>query len=150
MSSTDTKPTPKPGARLQLRWLTPNDSHERSRVSKVHEKRIAKELGGRRLPNSGARRHSKWRPTSARGDVTTPEFHVEHKRTEHASMSVKYAWLEKIVEEAHRQGLDPALVITFQIAGTHYDRPASERVPVDWMLVPVAVMKRMIAAIRGE
>jgi hypothetical protein len=119
-------------------------------VSKAHEKRIAKELGGRRLPNSGARKHSKWRSTTARGDVTTPEFHVEHKRTENASLSVKYQWLKNVVEEAHQRGLDPALVLTFQSAEVQYDRPADQRVPADWMLVPVAVMKRMIAALRGD
>lgn len=146
MSSSE---TPSTTSRLRLRWLNPNDAHERSRVSKAHEQRIAKELGGKRLPNSGARKHSKWRPTTARGDVTTPEFHVEHKRTEHASLAVKYAWLEKVVEEAHQRGLDPALVLTFQNAGVRYDRPSEQRVPADWMLVPVAVMKRMIAAIRG-
>ena len=147
--SEETPPAGTP-RRLQLRWLNPNDAHERSRVSRVHEERIAKTLGGKRYPNSGARKHSKWRPMTAGGDIQTPKFHIEHKRTEHASLGVKYAWLERVVEEARVRSLDPALVLTFQNDGVRYDRPESQRVPADWMLLPVAVVQRMLAALEAQ
>ena len=69
--------------------------------SKKQEKRVAKDLEGRRTPNSGA---TPW----TKGDVVTKKFLVECKtstsRKETVSISKK--WLEKLPEETFADGKD--------------------------------------------
>jgi len=120
------KPTPK--------WLE-NPNYGKVQKSKKHEKRIAKELGGKRLPRSGANRWSKWNKSTANGDIKTPTLHVEHKRTEKASISIKREWLEKVCDGARAVAKDPAVVITFE--------DASE-IPQDWAIIPLSVLKRLL------
>lgn len=64
-------------------------------VSKKMESRVAKALGGRRQPNSGA-------TLFAKGDVIHPEFLIECKTsmTEKQSVSIKREWIDKLREEA--------------------------------------------------
>ena len=64
--------------------------------SNKQEKKVAKALGGRKVPNSGATKFAK-------GDVTTDNWLIECKTTtatEKASFSIKREWLEKNKEEA--------------------------------------------------
>jgi hypothetical protein len=72
------------------------------------------------------------------GDLSTPEFLVEHKRTDNKSMSIKRDWLDKVREGASRVGKDPALVITFE-------RPAKPGCPPeDWIILPLEVARRVL------
>ena len=124
--------------RGEPQWLNdPHGNRDRARRSMKHEDRIAGKFpGGRRYPRSGGQSWSKRdHKTTMGGDVGTPNLHIEHKRTDKASMSLKLEWLEKVVEGAKRQMKDPALVITFEQPG---------RPPEDWIMVPLAVALRRL------
>lgn len=103
------------------RWLTrPNP--DRYSTSKQHEQRLARELGGRRLPNSGGARRSKWdQYASQGGDIETEMLLVEHKYTADDAISLKQDWWRKVEEGAARQDKVPALVITFVCGDTVLD-----------------------------
>ena len=119
------------------KWMTDDTGNkDRARRSKKHEIRVAGVMGGRRIAQSGARAWSKWDKTTDQGDIRTPLFHVEHKRTVNASMSIKKEWLDKVSDGAKRSGKDPALVITFE----DEVRKKNE----DWILVPLDVAMRRL------
>lgn len=135
------------------RWLDPN--YQRGAVSRQHEKRLAKQFGGRRVAGSGApvAAHNRrgWRTDSPGkqretlgGDVSTTQLHIEHKYTEHASISVKLEWLEKVAEAARALGREPALVVTFEGMQVRYDRPARQRMSKDWAMVPLDLLTRLL------
>jgi hypothetical protein len=67
--------------------------------SKKQENSVAKQVGGRRVANSGA-------TTFNKGDVTTDDFLIECKtcEKEKASFSIKKEWLIKNREEAFATG----------------------------------------------
>lgn len=70
------------------------------------EKKTAKRFGVR--PNAGSGSIEGFK-----GDITLPDFLVENKATEHKSISLKHAWLEKISREARQVGKVPAVTIQF-------------------------------------
>lgn len=77
--------------------------------SKRQEKQVAKTVGGKVVPNSGAIKFGA-------GDVNTDLFLLECKTcmTEKASFSIKEEWLNKNKEEAFAVGKDySALVFNF-------------------------------------
>ena len=121
------RPKPRP------KWL--DDNYNKVGKSKKHEERLAKQLGGYRLPRSGGLPYSEYDPTSAGGDLTTDDFLFEHKSTEKKSLSVKRDWLEKVSDGAAAKGLDPGLIITF------------EDPKEDWVCVPLAVFERIMGKI---
>lgn len=136
----DEKPVPKrPGPK----WLTDDHgNNDRAKRSRVHETRVAKAFGGRRIAQSGAKRWSKWDKTTDQGDISTPIFHLEHKRTDNASLSLKKEWLDKVSDGAKRVGKDPGIVITFE-------DPVKGKVE-DWVLVPIGVAQRRLGFGDGE
>lgn len=80
------------------------------------EKSVAKAVGGKQVPNSGAARF-------VGGDVSTDNFLLECKTscTEKQSFSVKRSWLEKNEEERFAMGKDySALVFDFGDNGKRY------------------------------
>ncbi len=82
---------------------------ERNRIPKhgqKAEKLTSKRLGGQARAGSGSIEGFK-------GDITLPEFLLENKTTEHASFSLKLAWLHKISREARSEGKTPGLSIQF-------------------------------------
>lgn len=112
-----------------------DEGYDKQKRSKKHETRIAKAFGGRRLPRSGGLPWSKWDKTSAGGDATTRSLHIEHKRTDKASISVKRDWLDKVSDAARRRAKDPALVVTFEKANSP---------PEDWVLIPMSLARRVL------
>lgn len=126
--------------KLKLKWLEPN--HDKAKRSNKNERRLAKQLSGRRVVRSGGTLWSRraggstGSGTTKGGDVETKDFFIENKRTEKASMSVKHEWLDGIRTAAARVMKDPALIITFE-----FDR----RPPEDWVAVPIAVFERLRA-----
>ena len=77
--------------------------------STKQEKKIAKQVNGKRTPNSGA-------TTFSAGDVMTDNwlFEAKTKMEESQSFTIKRAWIEKNKEEAFAMGKDyNALVIDF-------------------------------------
>lgn len=146
----DEKDDPTSG-RLQLKWLENNNLGKATR-SRKNEDRIASKMGGRRLPGSGGKYWSKYDTgegvgfgmATDDGDLATPEFLVEHKRTDNKSISIKREWLDKVRDGATRVGKDPALVITFE-------RPAKPGSPAeDWIVMPLEVARRVLGYDDGE
>lgn len=78
--------------------------------SNRQEKKIAKAVGGKKTPNSGA---GLWK----KGDVMTDSgwlFEAKTKMEESKSFTIKREWIEKNKEEAFAMGKDyNALVIDF-------------------------------------
>lgn len=127
MSSDETPRRPVP------RHLDPN--YDKYKRSKKHEDRLAKKLGGKRLPRSGGLAWSRWDKTTAQGDLKTKELHLEHKRTDAASMSVKREWLDKVSDGARRTAKDPGLLITFESQGKNAE---------DWIMIPLELFQRLM------
>lgn len=67
--------------------------------SNAQEKKIAKEIGGKQVANSGATLFNK-------GDITTNKFLIEAKTVtkEQKTFTVKREWIEKNQEEAFAMG----------------------------------------------
>jgi len=127
---------------------------ERALKSKRRENQAAKRLGGRRIAASGARPWSRYdraldmkfgcggKATTARGDIRTTDLHVEHKRTEKGSISVKLEWLLKVTAGAVASNRDPMLMLEFE---------RGVQPPVKWIAVPLDVWERCRdAASKGE
>jgi hypothetical protein len=95
------------------------------------EHRVARTVRGKRQRGSGS-------SMFAKGDVRAADFLIECKRTIHASLSVKKAWLDKIAAEAAAAGKEPALAI--EIAGGPNDAHGER----DWIAVPARVFRRLI------
>lgn len=76
------------------------------KFSQKRERRVARQLGAKLTPNSGARWHSK-------GDMSTAADLIEVKSTAKPSMVVHKQWLEKIREEAIKSSRNPVLVVDF-------------------------------------
>jgi hypothetical protein len=133
--------------RPKLKWLDAN--YDRFKRSKKHENRLASRLGGRRLPQSGAKRLSKYtlraqtdlsktpETITQNGDLALPDFWVEHKRTETGTMSIKKDWWLKVKEGAKAADREPALIVTFEEKAS----PSSK--PIDLVLIPLEVFERM-------
>lgn len=150
----DKEPEGEPQGR-RVKYLDAN--HDRYKRSKVHEERLAKDLGGRRLPNSGGKIRSKHAKTmkvsdisfrgelhkegferiTLDGDIGSKDFHYEHKRTDNLSIAVKREWWEKVADGARSTNTEPALVLTFETPG----RLGS--IPLDLVVVSKAVFERL-------
>jgi hypothetical protein len=115
--------------------LDGDDRRAKVKRAKDNENRIAKTFGGRRLPRSGGRRWSATDSTTDQGDVTSPDFLIEHKHTVKDSISLKKEWLRQVEAGARRKGKDPALVLTFETA----DRRDRD----DYVVVPLSLFERL-------
>lgn len=133
--------------KVRPKWMDPN--YDRFKRSKKHENRLASRLGGKRLPQSGAKRLSKYalraqtsldhkpETITQNGDLALPDFWVEHKRTDTATMSIKREWWEKVRDGAREAGREPAILITFE----KHHSPSSK--PIDLALIPLEVFERL-------
>lgn len=84
--------------------------------SNKQEKKVAKEMGGKQTPNSGATHFVK-------GDVLTDQFLIECKTStsEKQSFSIAKKWLEKNEEEAFAMGKPySALAFDYGDGKQHY------------------------------
>ena len=86
------------------KWM--NKKETTRGFSQRRESSLAKKYGARMTPNSGARWHSK-------GDLKTETHLIEVKSTKGSQIIVHKSWLEKIREEAIKEGKEPVLVIDF-------------------------------------
>lgn len=127
--------------------MEPN--YDRYKRSKKHENRLSERLGGKRLPRSGGISwSSKWDKSAVTksnmtldGDLGTPDFHFEHKRTEGKTLSVAKDWLTKVSEGARRVAKDPGVILTFEKKGQK---------PEDWALIPLEVLERLLKQAKAE
>lgn len=92
------------------RWFD-KPLQDQNRRSQQHERKLAKETGGRVTAGSG----SSWR---APQDVKSDTHLIQHKYTDAKSftINVERDWLP-LVADAVRAGRDPALVINFDSHG---------------------------------
>lgn len=89
------------------------------------EKRLAVHVGARLTPASGA-------VDGHKSDMYTPEYRLEAKSTQNASMSIKLEWLVKITEEALNTNKVPALTVSFT------DGVGRPRRFGDWVMIPLS------------
>jgi len=103
---------------------------------RASERRLARRLGGRQIPGSGA--------GAEKGDIDLPAFRVEAKSTTGSSLGLQYRWLSKIVDEARMAGKSPAVALTF----THADgRPVPDG---RWIAIREEEFRRLTEARDGE
>ncbi len=95
------------------------------------EKKLAKRMGGRLTPASGAME-------GAKGDMVVDDFLIEAKATQNRSMSLDSDWLYKIYQEALELGKYPALAVTF----TNNEGQSEKR--ERWVMVPEHVFKQIL------
>lgn len=104
---------------------------------RLSEKRLSKSLGARLRPASGAM-------ASAKGDMALDKnWLIESKSTINASISIEYAWLGKISQEALLEARWPALTVSF------VDRQGRALNFGDWVLVPRQVWDELRGEDRG-
>jgi hypothetical protein len=97
-------------------------------VSTIQEKSVARVLGGKLTPGSGA-------ASFAGGDVLTDSFLIECKTTTKplSSFSVKKEWLDKAKEQSFEQGKDfYALAFRFEPDGD------------DHIVIPIEIFKELL------
>jgi hypothetical protein len=99
----------------------------KSAHGKRSEARVAKSLGARLTPASGAL-------DSAKGDFKLSTILGEAKSTINASISIEYDWLLKIAHEALYQGKTPALTVSF-VNGN-----GTVKHNGDWVLIPLPLL----------
>lgn len=116
-------------------------NHGRVKRSKRHETRLAKELGGKRLPASGAKPYGARDLNTSGADIKTERFMVQHKGTERDSIGVKREWLHELTVEAKRRYKQPMLIVTFE---------KETRFPSEWVAIPKDVFLRMMASLGAD
>lgn len=107
-------------------YLARRAKHAIGQQGRASEKKLAKQLGVRARPASGAME-------GAKGDIPVGRTLMEAKSTTNDSMSVKLDWLAKIGHEARSEGKTPALSVTF-VDGTGAPKRDGQ-----WVLVPLHV-----------
>lgn len=104
----------------------------KSGSSKIQEIRVSEDVGGRKVPASGALAGNK-------GDVETLKWLIDAKLTEQKSYSLSTKVLRKIDGEAAAYGKTPALVVEFTTIGFG--------VTPKWAVIPYPVFVKLL---RGE
>lgn len=97
------------------------------------EKRLAKSLGGRRVPGSGGMRRTKWTTMGSGGgyaDAISPSSMAEAKLTIKSHLTIKWAWLSAITKKSLLSNRTPVVMISSESHNT------MGIVPKDWALLP--------------
>lgn len=100
----------------------------KSGSSRIQEVRVSEDVGGRKVPMSGARAGDK-------GDVETKQWLIDAKLTDKRSYSLSTKVFHKINTEATAYGKLPALVIEFTNRGFG--------VPSKWAVIPYSEFLRI-------
>lgn len=93
---------------------------------------VARALGGRVRPNSGA-------TDFAKGDVISPAYLVEAKTTQRKSFPLTHQVLCKIEQEAFAAGKCPVLVVSFETI-----KQNSQTAPQDWAIIPLSELTALL------
>lgn len=101
-------------------------------TGRVSEQRLAKSLGSKLNPGSGA-------VAGVKGDfIVSEDYLVEAKSTTGRAISVQHAWLGKISKEARDISKSPALALSY-VTGDGRPVPNGE-----WVCVPMKVWLSLI------
>jgi hypothetical protein len=111
-------------------YLLRRAQHRIGKSGRASEKRLAKDLGARERPASGAM-------PGFKGDMMFGKALLEAKSTTQASMSVKFDWLVKIAKEALAEGKTPALSVSY------VEPDGRERPHGQWALIPLHLFKEI-------
>lgn len=115
-----------------MRRLNKRDNGHHGRVA---EKQLAKRMGGRLQPGSGAL-------AGAKGDVKVEaklSLLMENKSTSGATFSMKQEWLHKVYQEALETSRVPAL--SFQFTNEAGNSEKRDR----WVCIPESVFQELIS-----
>ncbi|MBY0560036.1 hypothetical protein [Hyphomicrobium sp.] len=112
-------------------YLSRRNQHRIGAAGRKSEKKLAKRLGGRARPASGAM-------VGAKGDIDLKTILLEAKSTTNSQIALKLGWLMKIAHEARCEGKDPALSVSF----VHDDgEPVRDG---QWVLVPMSLWEEKL------
>lgn len=100
-----------------------------------HEKELAKKLGGRAQPASGAMEAHK-------GDVKLKNFLLDSKETSTNSLIISARDLTKITIEADGEALIPGLILTIDTV--------PDTVSKEWIAIPIEVFGKMVREKQDE
>ena len=118
---------------IELPYVLRRNQHRIGKAGRKSEKRVAKELGARERPASGAM-------PGAKGDMEVRRALLEAKSTTGNSISVSLDWLAKIAREARSDGKTPALTVSY------VDDDGRPRPDGDWVLIPLYAFKELFCA----
>ena len=111
-------------ALTDLPYMVRRNQHRIGKAGRKSEDRLAKTLGGRARPASGAM-------PGAKGDLDLGVVLLEAKSTMRDSMIIKLDWLAKIGREARAEGKMPALSVSF------VDENGRPRQDGEYVLIPL-------------
>ena len=100
------------------------------------EKRVAKKLGARLHPASGAMKGYKSDAT-----LTEADFRLEMKSTTRTTLPLEMGWLAKITVEALEHSQKPGLVFSFVDAE---GKPVM-KLHSEWIAIPLEIFKELIS-----
>jgi len=100
---------------------------------KKSEKLVAKKMGAKLHPNSGAMR-------GAKSDASLPNFRLEMKSTTGKVLPLELAWLVKIAQEALAHGQTPIVPLAFVDA---QGKPRMKQY-AEWVAMPMSVFKEIV------
>lgn len=119
---------------LTLNFLRSSDNDIRKRQSERQEKKIATDLRGTGTIGSG---NKGMKGDAHGGDPDAGQrIMAEAKSTNGKSMSIKLAWLDKLVREALQAGMQPVLYLRFEAA--------QFQGMTDWACVPASRLKELL------
>lgn len=121
---------------MQQKRNGPNyfDKEPTTKISKKHEKDIAKRFGGKRVPGSG-------NISGVPGDVKDNVFLHECKATKGGGTQINAKWLKNISRQSLDLGRIPLLELHFA--------KQKEPTPKDWVMIPVIDFLGLIERIPG-
>ena len=100
---------------------------------KQSEKKLAKKMGARLHPNSGAM-------AGAKSDASLRQFRMEMKSTTNQTAAIDLAWLVKITKEALDQGQSPVITVSFV---DHQGVPRL-RTYAEWVMLPLVAFQELL------
>lgn len=106
---------------------------------KKSERKVAKKMGAKLHPNSGAMR-------GAKSDASLKKFRLEMKSTTTQTIPLDLAWLVKIAQEALDHGQTPVVVVSFVNA----DGTARMRQYAEWVILPLTVFNELTDVVASK
>ena len=107
----------------KIPFVIRRETHKIGKAGRASEQRLARQLGGRARPGSGAME-------GAKGDIAFGAVLLEAKSTINQTISLKKSWLDKIGMEARSEGKMPALAVSFIMPD------GSPIMGGEWVLIP--------------
>ena len=111
-----------------------SESHSNHQTVRAQETDAAALVHGKRHAGSGCL-------DGLKSDGSSERYQIEAKQTEHRSLGVTLAWLQKLSMEAYGRGREPMLHVRFLQAPVGVDQ--------DWVMVSAREFRRLFDLARG-